>query len=114
MSEKAEENTPAVNGDARSDRGGKESDSETIKPLDLNGQGKTTPDEPRAPAKKPVGEIPLYPSIKAQSLPIQAQTLKERNKRVGENLDIKILISYDDFVTCEQCIELEYLLRCIV
>ncbi|KAK7103924.1 MAPK/MAK/MRK overlapping kinase-like isoform X3 [Littorina saxatilis] len=56
----------------------------TIKPLSLGpaaAHEKSTPDEPRSPMKKPLAEIPMYPAIKAQSLPIQAQTLKERNKR---------------------------------
>ncbi|KAL8608652.1 hypothetical protein ACOMHN_002881 [Nucella lapillus] len=54
------------------------------KPVLISGAGthdKSTPDEPRSPLKNPPAEIPLYPSIKAQSLPIQAQTLRERNKR---------------------------------
>ena len=32
--------------------------------------------------KKPQAEVTVYP-VKAQSLPTQAQTLKEKNKRVG-------------------------------
>lgn len=61
-------------------------DGEPANPPMINGAGthdKNTPDEPRSPMKKPVAEIPMYPSIKAQSLPIPSQTLKERNKRVG-------------------------------
>lgn len=61
-------------------------DIEPAKPPMINGAGthdKNTPDEPRSPMKKPLAEIPMYPTIKAQSLPIPSQTLKERNKRVG-------------------------------
>ena len=59
------------------------SDGDFTKPLLINGAGKTTPDEPRSPLKKPPAEIPQYPTMKAQSLPIPSQTLRERNKRVG-------------------------------
>jgi hypothetical protein len=78
-----QENNPPETGDGAPMMNGDAVATETIKPLELTGHGKSTPDEPRAVGKKPLADIPMYPSVKAQSLPIQAQTLKERNKRVS-------------------------------
>ncbi|XP_076442390.1 MAPK/MAK/MRK overlapping kinase-like isoform X2 [Babylonia areolata] len=74
--ERAAENPPPT-GDTAPVMNGGDADSAAL----VNGADKTTPDEPRSPLKNPPAEIPMYPSIKAQSLPIQAQTMKERNKR---------------------------------
>lgn len=80
-------------------------DSEPPKPPLMNGASthdKGTPDEPRSPMKKPLAEIPMYPAIKAQSLPIPSQTLKERNKRVGAGEAGKVsLPKADVFSTSE-------------